>query len=242
MSGKGPLRYRPGLISSAVVFLLAAALGVGAKADDSPPGTQRLSVNAGAAFPTSANGFSSSARTGPTGGVSYLKDVGDFFGAGLQADYYHFDAKEHELPSAAGGFVNTRSQDDIATLEIMGRYIPLPEARIRPYFHGGTGLAIFRQTSTGVPAPGDNWSDENSPDTQHREKRRLQNKQSVGASLSIGVGAETNVSRRFILGIEAAWHVFEVDRSAFGTSTLNVPTLSVRISRRFGQEPQPASN
>ena len=173
---------------------------------------------------------------GPTVGVSYLREYGDFFGAGLQADVFHFGAKERALTSAAGGKVNTRSLDDIATVEITGRYFPLPETRFKPYFQGGAGTTFFRQTSTGRPLPGFTWKDTNTTET-----RRLLTKQSVGLAFSIEAGLETDLSPTFILGMEAAWHVFEVDRSAFGTRTLNVPSFSVRMSRRFGQEPGPAS-
>ncbi len=237
MKRKRPLRLFPGLKTLGGAFLLAAVLGPGAKAYDLPLGTQRLGVEAGAAYPTSVNGFSSSAKTGPTAGFSYLQEYGDFLGAGVQADYFHFGAKEQALKSAAGGEVNTRSQEDIATLEIIGRYFPLPLSRFKPYFQGGTGATFFRQRSTGRPLPGFTWENTNTVET-----RRLLTKQSVGLAFSIGAGVETNLSPTLILGMEAAWHVFEVDRSAFGTRTLNVPSLSVVLSRRFGQEPGPASN
>jgi opacity protein-like surface antigen len=167
---------------------------------------------------------------GPIVGVRYLRMISSKFGWGLQADYYHFGAKTHPLTDQFGAQLNARSSDNVATAEIMGRYSILPDARVVPYLHSGVGVAYFHQLSEGQPIAGTSgWSD-----TGTAENRQLQDTSSVGFSYSAGVGVETYLTNSLVLGLETAWHIFGVSQTSFGTSTINVPSVSLRLGWRFG--------
>ena len=85
-------------------------------------GSQRLSLEAGTGFPTGINSYSSSEKIGPVAGLQYLYGLNNHVGVGVQADYDHFAGKDNVINSdLAGGQVNERAWDNVATLEIMGR-------------------------------------------------------------------------------------------------------------------------
>jgi opacity protein-like surface antigen len=211
----------------AVACLLAATLsGIAAAAQ---PGSQEINVAGGAAFPTQANRFSDYAKSGPAGGIQYLYHWDETMAFGVQADYYHFDGKNHLLTSDAGGQVDALSTDNVGTLEIMGRYTFVPGARFEPYVHSGLGINYFHQTSEGTPAAGSTWSDTNTTET-----RQLQDVSTVGVSYSIGIGVETDLTSNLVLGLESAWHIFSVSKAAYGTNTIDVPTVTMRLGWRFG--------
>ena len=193
-------------------------------------GSQQLNLGAGGAFPTTINNLSKYAGPGPTVGARYLYGIDDYFGVGLQADYYTFASKDTPLDSPAGGQLDATFQDSAATLEILGRYTLIPEARLVPYLHSGVGLAYFRQKVDGTPLPGSAWSDTNTT-----EPRDIQDVRSLGVAFSFGVGVETNITDRLVMGLESAWHVFGVSRSTYGTGTLDVPTVLLRLGWRFGR-------
>ncbi len=229
-----------------LAFLLVAGTLPGVRADDNAtavervasetysPGSHRLSLELGAGFPTGVNNFSDSEKMGPMGGLQYLYTVDEFWGVGVQADYFQFGAKDHTVTSDTGGQVNTRSKDKVATLEVIGRYNILPNARFVPYLHSGLGLTYFRQKADGEPMAGSTWTDTNTTET-----RSLQDVSSVNFSYSVGVGVETDLTKNLILGLETAWHVFGVSKASFGTSAINVPTVSLRLGWIFGTKPAP---
>ncbi len=238
----------PNLMQWILAFFLVAGTLPVARADDSPsrrepvasetytPGSQRLSLELGAGIPTSVNSYSESEKMGPMGGLQYLYTVDEFWGVGVQADYFQFAAKEHAITSDTGGLVNARSKDNVATLEVMARYTFLPNARFVPYLHSGLGLTYFRQTAEGEPLAGSTWTD-----TGTTETRSLQDVSSVNFSYSVGVGVETNLTKNLLLGLETAWHIFGVSKVTYGTNTIDVPTVSLRLGWHFGPKPPPAS-
>ena len=194
-------------------------------------GSQRLSLEWGAGIPTRVNHFSESEKTGPMGGIQYLYSVDEFWGVGVQADYYQFGAKEHAITSDSGGVVNARSKDKAATVELVGRYTFLPNAHLVPYLDSGLGLTYFRQTTDGEPLPGSTWTD-----TGTTETRSLQNVSSVNFSYSFGAGVETHLTKNLLLGLESTWHIFGVSKVTYGTHTINVPTVSLRLGWHFGSK------
>lgn len=222
---------------AAMALLLAAGMTAGVRAD-SDRAPQELSVEAGAAFPTGINQFSDAEKIGVLGGVRYLRMINPKFGWGVQADYYHFAAKTRPLTNQFGAQLNTRSWDNAATAEIMGRYSIFPDARVVPYLHSGVGATYFHQISEGQPAAGAGWSD-----TGTAETRQLQDTSSIGFSYSVGFGVETYLSRSLVLSLETAWHIFGVNQTTFGTAALNVPSVSLRLGWRYGHfEPDLFSN
>ena len=218
----------PNAISMGMAFLLAAGMAAGVWAD-SDVAPQELSLEAGAAFPTAFNNFSDQEKIGLIGGARYLRMISSKFGWGVQADYYHFSAKTHPLTDQYGAVLNTRSWDNVATAEIMGRYSILPDAIVVPYFHSGVGVTYFHQMSEGSPAVGAGW-----PITGTAETRQLQDTSSVGFSYSAGFGAETYLTKSLVLGLEATWRIFGVSQTDFGTSTIGIPNVSMRLGWRFG--------
>ena len=238
----------PNLMKITLAFFLVIAPLSLVRADDSPipaepvasetylPGSQRLSFEMGAGIPTGVNNFSESEKLGPMGGIQYLYSVDEFWGVGVQADYFQFAAKDHAIMSDTGGQVNARSKDKVATVEVMGRYTFLPNARFVPYLHSGIGLTYFRQTADGEPFPGSTWTDTNTTET-----RSLQDVSSVNFSYSIGVGVETNLTKDLLLGLETAWRIFGVSKVTYGTTTIDVPTVSLRLGWHFGPNPSSAS-
>jgi len=223
----------PGFMKITMAFLLAAGTAAGAWAK-AGPWSQELSLEAGAAYPTAVNNFSDSEKMGPMGGARYLFRTSEKFAFGLQGDYYSFAAKNQLLTSPLGGQMTARSQDDVATVEVVGRYSFLPKAKVVPYFHTGVGATYFRQVTKGEPAPGSGW-----PDTGTTETRQVQDTSSVGISYSAGFGAETNLTKSLVLGLETAWRIFGVSQTTFGTSTIGVPSVSLRLGWRFGPDPIP---
>lgn len=218
----------PGIMKIGMALLLAAGLTAGASAA-SNVAPQELSVEAGPAFPTGVNNFSDGEKMGPIVGVRYLRMISAKFGWGLQADYYHFGAKTHPVTGQFGADINTRSTDNVGTAEIMGKYLILPDARVVPYLHTGLGAAYFHQTSEGEPTAGAGWFDTGTTETRH-----LQDTGTLGFSYSFGIGAETYLTRSLVLGLETAWRVFGVSKATVGTTTLNVPSVSLRLGWRFG--------
>jgi len=196
------------------------------------PGSQQLSLEGGAAFPTSANHFSDFAMAGPVAGIQYLSNWDNSLAWGVQADYYHFGEKTRLLTSPAGGQIEDTSQNYAETLEVMGRYTFLPDARFAPYIHSGLGVNYFHQKADGTPAAGSTWSDTNTT-----ESRQLQDVGTVGVSYSIGLGVETNLTQSLVLGLETAWHIFGVSKTSYGTGTIDVPTVTMRLGWRFGAKP-----
>ena len=218
----------PGAGKIMLAFLLTVGMTMNVRADsDSVP--QEISLEAGAAFPTGVNHFSDSEKIGPVGGVRYLRMASPNFGWGVQADYYHFAGADHLLTSPSGGQLNARSSDNVVTAEIMGRYSILPDARVVPYLHAGLGANYFHQISNGEPAGGSWWFD-----TGTTETRQLQDINTVGFTGSAGIGMETYLTKSFVLGLEATWHVFGVSQTTFGTSAINVPSAALRLGWRFG--------
>jgi len=218
----------PGILKIMMALLLAAGMSTSARAD-SDMAPQELSLEAGAAFPTGVNNFSDGEKMGPIIGARYLRMITPRFGWGVQADYYHFAAKTHPITDQYGAQLDARSSDNVATAEIMGRYSILPDARVVPYLHSGVGVTYFHQISEGAPTGDARWSD-----TGTTETRQLQDTSSVGFSYSAGFGVETNLTNSLVLGLETAWHIFGVSQTSFGTSTINVPSVSLRLGWRFG--------
>jgi opacity protein-like surface antigen len=195
-----------------------------------------LSLDIGAGIPTSANDFSNSERIGPMGGLQYLYSLNEYWGVGVQADYFHFAAKDHSILSNTGGQVNVRSWDNVATLEIMGRYNLMPNVKFVPYLHSGVGLTYFHQIANGEPLPGSTWAD-----TGSNETRDLQDVATVNFAYSIGIGVETSLTNNLVLGLESAWQIFGVSKTTYGTNAINVPTVSLRLGWHFGQKTPTAS-
>jgi opacity protein-like surface antigen len=218
----------PGILKIMLAFILAAGVTAGVRAD-SDVAPQELSLEAGAAFPTGVNHFSDQEKIGLIGGVRYLRMITSKFGWGVQADYYHFAAKTHPLTDQYGAQLNARSWDNVATAEIMGRYSILPDARVVPYLHSGVGVTYFHQISEGAPLGDARWSDTGTAETRH-----LLDTSSVGFSYSAGFGVETNLTNSLVLGLETAWRIFGVSQTSFGTSAINVPSVSLRLGWRFG--------
>ena len=52
-------------------------------------------------------------------------------------------------------------------------------------------------------------------------------------SESLGIGVEHPITESIIAGLNATWHWFEVDKGQFGTSVINMPSLSVQIGWKF---------
>ena len=222
------------VLKLSVAIVLATGGVSGAWADVGGPGTRRVSLDVGGAFPTPVNNFSDSTRMGLVGGVQYLYNLNYFAAVGIQVDGYRFDGKEHTLNEAAGGQLNATSQANAASFELMGRYTFQPAARFMPYAHAGLGANVLHQTTDGQPVAGSTWVDTNTS-----EARQLPNVNSVGITFSFGAGVETNLSDRVVLGLEAAWRILGVSKAAYGTSTLNIPSIAMRLGWRFGQEPLP---
>ena len=219
-------------ISNIFIFTLTCLLVAGAASvwAVSSPGMQRLSLDAGAVIPTGVNDLSNSARMGPAGGFQYLYELDEEFGVGVQADYFHFGSKNYTLTNDdTNGQMNTKSQDDAATLEVMGRYNLIPNATFAPYLHSGIGVAYFHQKSNGTPLPGSTWTNGNGTET-----RQIQDTTSLGVAFSFGLGVEKKLSDSLVLGLEAAWHIFGVSKATYGTSTIGAPTVSLRLGWRFG--------
>ena len=218
--------------SLVAAFLLATGVTAGMGADPGP-WSHEISLEAGAAFPTDVNRFSDTAKMGPVAGARYLYRTSVNFAFGLQGEYYSFGAQERTFATANEGRINARSNDQAALLELIGRYAFLPAARVVPYFYAGAGAAHFQQVTKGEPAAGSGWADTGGT----TETRQLQDANSTGLCASAGFGMETNLTQSLVLGLESAWHVLGVNRTSFGTSSLNVPSLSLRLGWRFGPEP-----
>lgn len=192
-------------------------------------GSQRLSLEGGIGFATQVNGFSDSEQAGPMGGLQYLYGLSRHWSMGLQADYFHFPAQDHVISSTYGGQLDAGSTDNVGTMEIMARYSFLTDARFVPYLDSGVGANYFHQSTQATPVNGSSWVD-----TGTTETRELQNAATVNFSCSAGLGVETFLTNQLVLGLEAAWHLFGVSESLFGTSDINVPTVSIRLGWRFG--------
>jgi opacity protein-like surface antigen len=219
----------PSIIQYIMVFLLAAGMTAVVRAD-SELAPQELSVDVGAAFPTGINNFSDSEKLGLVGGAQYLRMLSPNFGWGVQADYYHFAAKNHLITDQLGGQLNSRSSDNVATFEIVGRYSFLTERRLVPYLHSGVGVTYFHQKAEGEPAAGFGWFD-----TGTTETRQLHDTSSLGFAYSAGFGVDTELAYGWVLGLETAWNIFGVSQTSFGTSAINVPSVFLRLGWRFGQ-------
>jgi len=191
---------------------------------------EQLSLETGLAIPTSVNNYSDSEKVGVLVGARYLRRLTSNLDWGLQTDYYHFAAKDNVITGRYGGKVNTRSTDNVATLEVVGRYSFFTQALIVPYVHSGVGITYFHQKTEGEPTGGSGWFD-----TQTTETRQLQDASSLGFSYSAGIGVEAELTRTLVLGLETAWHIFGVSQTSYGTSTINVPSISLRLGWRFGQ-------
>src|SRR5205809_7731367 len=93
---QGAFMKIPNIAKLTRAVLLAAAPGSWAASNAGAP---RLSLEAGAAFPTGVNNFSDSAKTGLVGGAQYLFRGESNFRLGIQGDYYHFPARDHLVTS-----------------------------------------------------------------------------------------------------------------------------------------------
>ena len=52
---------------------------------------------------------------------------------------------------------------------------------------------------------------------------------------------ETNLTKDLLLGLETAWRIFGVSKVTYGTTTIDVPTVSLRLGWHFGPNPSSAS-
>jgi opacity protein-like surface antigen len=217
-------------VNKFIIAFLLAGMTTSSVWANSGAWAEQLSLETGLAFPTSANNYSDSENVGFLFGARYLHRITPNFDWGLQTDYYHFGAKDNVITGQYGGKLNSRSTDNVATLEMVGRYSFFTEAKYVPYVHSGVGITYFHQSTEGEPTGGSGWFD-----TQTKETRQLQDTGSLGFSYSVGLGVEAELTQTLVLGLETAWHIFGVSETSFGTSTINVPTISVRLGWRFGQ-------
>ena len=217
-------------LKSGAIFFFVFGMAAKVHSEAGPLVAEELSVQAGGAFPTGANNLSDSEKLGPLVGARYLYASRETFAWGVQADYYHLPAKDHPLDSQFGAPINVQSTDNAATIELAGRYTFIPQAQFVPYVHMGLGAAYFHQKSQATPTGGAGWAD-----TGTMETRQVQDQSSMGFSYSAGIGIETQITSSLVLGMETAWHIFGVSKTDFGTSTLNLPTVSLRLGWHFGR-------
>ncbi len=212
-----------GKVAGCFVGLVVCALNLRA----AEVGSNQISVRLGAAFPTSANNFSDSAKTGFAGGVQYLRHLSPKIGVGVQTDYFSFAGKDRSIVLPTGT-LDANSDSDSMTAELVGRYSFRAEKKLCPYLLAGVGVAHFSQKTMATPKNGTTWTD-----TGTREERTVADDSSTSYALSFGAGVETKLTERFTGALETNWHIFGVDSDKFGADAINVPSLFARLGWLF---------
>jgi len=189
-----------------------------------PAGSSQVSLGAGAAIPTGANGLDNSQMIGLMGGARYLYQLTSNVGVGGQFDFSHLPGKTEDIGSAA-----VDATDNIYTGEIIGRYSFAPDAAWSPYLVAGVGVARTFQTTLGTPVPGATWDN-----TGTAETRETDHSSSTGYALSYGGGVERMLTQGLFCALEANWNTLGASRDRIGTSTFNFPDVSLRLGWQFG--------
>lgn len=196
MSMTGSRSCRVVLAAAALAFISRPASAV-VKA-----GEQQVSVNVGAAIPTtkydlSAFGGKTEAMGGSGVGFGgqYLYNLTPSLGLGGEFSYASFGDKDHTVTNAI-----VTSSYKTWTMEVIARYVMMPEARFNPYFIAGLGMGSVAAKATTKPAPGLVWLN-----TGTTESRTNFDGSAIGAAFSLGAGADADISDSIFAGLDLRW-------------------------------------
>lgn len=170
-------------------------------------GEHQVSINAGAAIPTtkydlSASGGSSEVMGGSGVGFGgqYLYHLTPALGLGSEFSYAAFGDKDHAIGPVLGvpGTIVTSSYKTW-TMEAIARYVLMPESRVNPYFIAGVGLgSVSAKASTRLP-PGLVFAS-----TGSREATNFDGS-ATGVAFSLGAGADADITDSLFAGLDLRW-------------------------------------
>jgi len=209
------------------IYMMLSLLAVGVVGSTSQA-TQRIGLIAQAAIPTGANDLNQSNNVGSRSGLYYLRDVTPNLSFGGEFNYFYLPSKNHRQLSANGGEQMNRATAQTMTFEAIGRYNISPEAKWNPYVQGGVGLARYHQTTRSTPDAGSAWAD-----TGTNEERTIARDTSTSYALSGTIGVERALTDSILLGLDGTWDVWGVSHSKFGTDTINIPSVGLKLSWKY---------
>lgn len=158
---------------------------------------------------------------GVLGGLQYLYQLDPHLGVGAGVQSTVFGQREVSASDGTGHNVSAW----LMTYEALARYVLLPDAKINPYLIGGAGFSKVSVKAAGLE--------------DDRFNSRL--------AISLGAGAETDLGRGVIAGLETRWRY--LGNHYFPTSTPNTPPfggsnvvfggaseimLALKLGYRFG--------
>lgn len=217
MSRAGSRSCRAVLAATALAFISRPASAV-VKA-----GEQQVSVNVGAAVPTTKFDLSAVGGNTETMGGSgvgfggqYLYHLTPALGLGGEFSYASFGDKAHAITNAI-----VTSSYKTWTTEVIARYVLMPEARVNPYFIAGLGMGSVSAKAMTKPAPGFVWSN-----TGAAESRTNFDGSATGVAFSLGGGADADITDSLFAGLDLRWRFVGAKKDYADQVTGGVDTLS----------------
>jgi opacity protein-like surface antigen len=195
------------ILRSIGILVLGLGLSASGWAD------QRVILNLGSGIPTQANGFSATAGPGFEGGFTYLYGLLPKLEVGVEANEFYFPKKTDRDATTSQTMTN------IITGEAVARYSLMGVNKWTPYVQGGVGADRYREDQTTTLAG-----------TEFKG-----HDQTVRMSESLGVGVDYPLTDSLIAGVNATWHWFEMGKADFGTSVINMPSVTLQLGWKFGK-------
>lgn len=177
-------------------------------------GERVLMAGLGGGIPLKSQGFSRDAKADLAGQVEYFEQVDPRWGIGVSLD--------------APGFATNYPSDDqftrksevtAAGLELLARFVALPESRVSPIVEAGAGLDSYYQLiETTNKATG-----------QFTETHDAVS----GLAAVAGAGAQILFHQRGIAQLEARWLYLQADKNKFGVDGAQAVSLVASVGCRF---------
>jgi len=129
------------------------------------------------------------------------------------------EANEFYFPKKSDRDITAQTTTNIITGEAVARYSIATWCKWTPYVQGGVGAVHYREDQTLTLAG-----------TDYRS-----NDETIRMSESLGAGVDYPLTESLIAGVNATWHWFETGRADFGTSVINMPSLTLQLGYKFGK-------
>lgn len=201
--------------TSLMVGLLVLATAAPSRAAVSA-GDADLTVVAGAALPfvtgNVGDGVTSLSRPGPMVGLQGVYQLTDRVGVGAELDYDAY--REQSYAGSNGRIVSSHKID----AELIARRVFSPKSEFNPYVFVGAGIGQYSFAANSTAGNPSVSGDLLSP------------------TASLGVGIETVVADRLVLGLEGRFHVNGIGANdPENIRNWTEETVALRIGYRFGK-------
>jgi opacity protein-like surface antigen len=201
------------LAMAAAITALCAAAARGQQVSQPPPKEMRNRVILGGGFalPVPTNGFRDIADRGYAISVEYYRAIVPQFSLGAELAGFGLGTK-----FTGDDQLRKRAETAASQLLVLARWEPLPEERVNPYASFGLGTASFHET-----------------DTLTLTDQQTLDEGSTEFGAKIGVGVQTDITKRVFGGVESNWRYLTVDRSKFNRTAVQILDIGGRLGCRF---------